>query len=153
MATWYNDVVKDLGSMVDAIAYYENELEDAKYECRIKGSLEKASASLPGITEFRFNQLQEIEAILEHLKIELRKERSKTFRKFLESYNRQLSSRDAEKFVDSEQSVIDLTHLTNQFGLLRNKYLGIMKGLDTKQWQIGHITRLRTAGMEDIVIE
>ena len=129
MATWYNDVVKDLGSMVDA------------------------SASLPGITEFRFNQLQEIEAILEHLNIELRKERSKTFRKFLESYNRQLSSRDAEKFVDSEQSVIDLTHLTNQFGLLRNKYLGIMKGLDTKQWQIGHITRLRTAGMEDIVIE
>ena len=47
MATWYNDVVKDLSSMVDAIAYYENELEDAKYECRIKGSLEKASASLP----------------------------------------------------------------------------------------------------------
>ena len=25
--------------------------------------------------------------------------------------------------------------------------------LDTKQWQIGHITRLRTAGMEDIVID
>ena len=153
MATWYNEVVKDLGNMVDAIAYYENELNDAKYEGRIKGSLEKASASLPGITEFRFNQLQEIEAILEHLNIELRKERSKTFRKFLEAYNRQLTSRDAEKFVDSEQSVIDLTHLTNQFSLLRNKYLGIMKGLDTKQWQIGHITRLRTAGMEDIVIE
>ena len=153
MATWYNEVVKDLGNMVDAIAYYENELNAAKYECRIKGSLEKASASLPGITEFRFNQLQEIEAILEHLNIELRKERSKTFRKFLEAYNRQLTSRDAEKFVDSEQSVIDLTHLTNQFSLLRNKYLGIMKGLDTKQWQIGHITRLRTAGMEDIVIE
>jgi hypothetical protein len=36
--------------------------------------------------------------------------------------------------------------------MLRNKFLGIMKGLDTKQWQIGHITRLRTAGMEDIVI-
>ena len=35
----------------------------------------------------------------------------------------------------------------------QNKYLGIMKGLDTKQWQIGHITRLRTAGMEDIVIQ
>ena len=34
--------------------------------------------------------------------------------------------------------------------LLRNKYLGIMKGLDTKQWQIGHIVKLRTAGMEDI---
>ena len=153
MAGWYNSVVEDLGKIVASISHYENELQEAKYECSIKGSLEKSSAALPGITEHRFNQLQEIEAILEHLNIELRNERSKTFRKFLESYNRQLSSRDAEKFVDSEPSVINLTHLCNQYSLLRNKYLGIMKGLDTKQWQIGHITRLRTAGMEDIVIQ
>ena len=153
MSTWYNKVVGDLGTIVDSITYFENELQEARFECRIKGSLEKASSSLPGLTEYRFNQLQEIEAILEHLNIELRKVRSITFRKYLESYNRTLSSRDAEKFVDSEQDVIDLTHITNQFSLLRNQYLGIMKGLDTKQWQIGHITRLRTAGMEDIVIE
>jgi|TARA_B100002019_G_C21263843_1_gene598262 hypothetical protein len=152
MAGWYNSVVADLSKIVDSIEYYEKELEEAKYECSIKGSLEKSSSALPGITEHRFNQLQEIEAILEHLNIELRKERSRVFRKYLEHYNRQLSSRDAEKFVDSEDSVIDLTHLCNQYALLRNKYLGIMKGLDTKQWQIGHITRLRTAGMEDIVI-
>ena len=149
---WYRNVVDDLSSLVDSIEFYENELEESKYECHIKGSLEKSSAALPGITEHRFNQLQEIEAILEHLNIELRKERSKVFRKYLETYNRQLSSRDAEKFVDSDDSVINLTHLCNQYALIRNKYLGIMKGLDTKQWQIGHITRLRTAGMEDIVI-
>ena len=152
MSTWYNKVVSDLGNIVPAIEYFEKELTEARYECSIKGSLERSSASLPGITEYRFNQLQEIEAILEHINIELRKERSKTFRKYLENYNRTLSSRDAEKFVDSEDSVITLTHLCNQYALLRNKYLGIMKGLDTKQWQIGHITRLRTAGMEDIVI-
>ena len=149
---WYRNVVDDLSTLVQSIDFYEKELEEAKYECHIKGSLERSSAALPGITEHRFNQLQEIEAILEHLNIELRKERSKVFRKYLESYNRQLSSRDAEKFVDSDDSVINLTHLCNQYALIRNKYLGIMKGLDTKQWQIGHITRLRTAGMEDIVI-
>ena len=153
MATHYNNIVQDLGNIVPAIEYYQKELDEARWEVKIKGSLEKASASLPGLTEFRFNQLQEIEAILEHLNIELRKERSVVFRKYLENYNRTLSSRDADKFVDGEQSVIDLTHLTNQFSLLRNKYWGIMKGLDTKQWQIGHITRLRTAGMEDIVID
>ncbi len=153
MATHYNKIVQDLGNIVPAIEYYEKELNDARWEVKIKGSLEKASSSLPGLTEYRFNQLQEIEAILEHLNIELRRERSRVFRKYLESYNRTLSSRDADKFVDGEDSVIDLTHLVNQFSLLRNKYLGIMKGLDTKQWQIGHITRLRTAGMEDIVID
>ena len=153
MATHYNNIVKDLSNIVPAIEYYDKELNEARWEVKIKGSLEEASSSLPGLTEFRFNQLQEIEAILEHLNIELRRERSKVFRKYLENYNRTLSSRDADKFVDGEQSVIDLSHLVNQFSLLRNKYLGIMKGLDTKQWQIGHITRLRTAGMEDIVID
>jgi len=27
-----------------------------------------------------------------------------------------------------------------------------MKGLDAKQWQLGHIVKLRTAGMEDVVV-
>lgn len=153
MSTWYNKVVDDLGQIVECIDYYENQLLEARSECKLKGSLEKSSSALPGITEHRFNQLQEIEAILEHLNIELRKERSRVFRKYLETYNRQLSSRDAEKYVDGEDSVITLTHLSNQFSMLRNKYLGVMKGLDVKQWQIGHITRLRTAGMEDVVLD
>lgn len=152
MSTWYNKVVDDLAEIVNCINYFENELEEARYECYVSGNLEKLSAALPGITEYRFNQLQEIEAILEHLNILYRKERSSVFRQYLEKYNRQLSSRDAEKYVDGEDSVITLAQLVNQFSLLRNKYLGIMKGLDTKQWQIGHITRLRTAGMEDVVI-
>ena len=153
MATWYNDVVKDLGSMADAIAYYENELEDAKYECRIKGSLEKASASLPGITEFRFNQLQEIEAILNYLNIELRRLRSQYFKKYLENYQRALSSRDVDRYVDGEADVVDYEKIINEFALLRNKWLGVLKALDQKQWQITNITKLRVAGMEDANIK
>ena len=152
MAGWYNKVNDSLAEIVNCIDYYENELAEDKFECGVKGNVERLSAALPGITEHRFNQLQEIEAILEHLNIELRKTRSKVFRKFLENYNRQLTSRDADKFVDGEDEVVQLTSLVNQISLLRNKYLGIMKGLDTKQWQIGHIVRLRTAGMEDISV-
>jgi hypothetical protein len=152
MAGWYNKVSANLSNIVDAIDYFEEELAEAKKECYIKGNVERNSAALPGITEHRFNQLQEIEAILEHINIQLRKTRSKVFRNFLESYNRTLTSRDADKYVDGDDEVVTLTSLANQFGLLRNQYLGIMKGLDTKQWQIGHIVKLRTAGMEDISI-
>jgi len=152
MAGWYNKVSGNLSNIVDAIDYFEEELAEAKKECYIKGNVERNSAALPGVTEHRFNQLQEIEAILEHINIQLRKTRSRVFRNFLESYNRTLTSRDADKYVDGDDDVINLTQLANQFSLLRNKYLGIMKGLDTKQWQIGHIVKLRTAGMEDISI-
>lgn len=152
MSGWYNSVVSDMSNIVDCVDYFEQQLIEAKKECHVAGTLERASAQLPGITELRFNQLQEIEAILEHLNIELRRERSKVFRKYLETYNRQLSSRDAEKYVDGESSVITLAQLVNQFSLVRNRYLGIMKALDQKSWQIGNIVRLRTAGLENVHI-
>jgi hypothetical protein len=149
---WYSRVVANLGAIPDFIQHYERELEEAKKECRIGGLVEKNISALPGITEHRFNQLQEIEAILNHLNIQLRKIRRRHFQKYLEAYARQLTSRDAEKYVDGEDEVIDFETIINEVALLRNKWLGIMKGLDTKQWQMGHIVRLRTAGMEDIQV-
>ena len=149
---WYSRVVADLGAIPDFIAHYERELDSAKLECRIGGLVEKNITALPGITEQRFNQLQEIEAVLNFLNIQLRKIRRRHFQKYLEGYARALTSRDAEKYVDGEDEVIDFETIINEVALLRNRWLGIMKGLDTKQWQMGHIVRLRTAGMEDIQV-
>jgi hypothetical protein len=149
---WYSKVVADLGNIPDFIAYYENELNDAKHDVRLGGLVERSIKELPGITEHRFNQLQEIEAILNHLNIQLRKIRRKHFQKYLEGYARALTSRDAEKYVDGEDEVIDFETIINEVALLRNRWLGIMKGLDSKSWMSGHIVRLRTAGMEDIQV-
>ena len=150
---WYNEVSRSLDKIPECINYYDQEYLKAKQEVKIYGNLEKASASLPGVVEQRFGQLQQIEAILEYLNIELRRIRSKTFKKYLENYNRALSSRDAEKYVDGEQEVLDMDKIINEFALLRNKWLGITKGLDQKQWQITNIVKLRVAGMEDANIK
>jgi hypothetical protein len=149
---WYNKVVQDLAFLPDFIAHYNNELDEAKVEVKIYGNVEKSLSNLPGITEHRFNQLQEIEAVLNYLNIELRRIRRKWFKKYLEGYARALTSRDAEKYVDGEDEVVDFETLINEVALLRNRWLGIMKGLEAKQWQLGHITRLRTAGMEDVSV-
>lgn len=149
---WYTRITTDLSVIPDFISFYEAELEQAKWDCRVGGKVEKNISNLPGITEQRFNQLQEIEAVLNYLNIQLRKLRRKYFQKYLEGYNRALTSRDAEKYVDGEDEVIDFEVLINEVALLRNKWLGIMKGLDSKQWQLGHIVRLRTAGMEDVTV-
>ena len=147
---WYNKVVADLAKIPDFIRHYEKELDEARKETYINGSLERAAANLPGITEHRFNQLQEIEAVLNFLNIELRKIRRKYFQKYLEGYQRALSSRDAEKYVDGEDDVIHFETFINEVALLRNKWLGLMKGLESKNFMIGHVVRLRTAGMEDV---
>jgi hypothetical protein len=149
---WYTKISQDLSIIPDFITYYELELVSSKKEVTIYGNVEKNIAGLPGITEHRFNQLQEIEAVLNYLNIKLRQIRRKHFQKYLEAYNRALTSRDAEKYVDGEDEVIDFETLINEVALLRNKWLGVMKGLESKNFMLGHVVRLRAAGMEDIQI-
>lgn len=150
--SWYAKISKDITHLPGCLDYYYQEFDKARNEVKIYGSVEKSSASLPGIVEQRFNQLQEIEAVLEYLNIELRRTRSKAFKKYLENYQRALSSRDVEKYVDGEADVVDMEKIINEFALLRNQWLGITKALDVKQWQLSNIIKLRTAGLEDITI-
>ena len=146
---WYSEVSRDVSKIPSAIAYFEDQLIEAKGEIKLKGNVERAAAEMPGIVEHRFNQLQEIEAILHYLNIELRRLRSSYFKKYLENYQRALSSRDVEKYVDGEADVVDYEKIINEFALMRNKWLGLLKGLDQKQWQITNVVKLRVAGMED----
>ena len=149
---WYSKIAKDISHIPDAVAYFEQELTEARDEVKLRGNVEKASANMPGVVEQRFGQLQEIEAILEYLNIELRRLKSGFFRKYLENYQRALSSRDCERYVEGEADVVDMEKIINEFALLRNKWLGVIKGLDQKQWQITNIVKLRVAGMEDASI-
>ena len=146
---WYSEVSRDVSKIPDAVAFFESELVNARQEVKLKGNVERAAAEMPGIVEHRFNQLQEIEAILHYLNIELRRLRSSYFKKYLENYQRALSSRDVEKYVDGEADVVDYEKIINEFALVRNKWLGLLKGLDQKQWQITNVVKLRVAGMED----
>lgn len=149
---WYHQVTGDLAKIPEFIEYYEQELLTSRRECGIGGRIEKNISDLPGITELRFSQLQEIEAVLNFLNIQLRKIRRRHFQKYLENYQRALTSRDAEKYVDGEDEVIDFECIINEVSLLRNRWLGIMKALESKNFMLGHITRLRVAGMDDAEI-
>jgi len=77
MARWYAKVSQDISHLPACIDYFYQELDDARKEVKIYGNIEKSSSVLPGIVEQRFNQLQEIEAVLEYLNIELRRIKSK----------------------------------------------------------------------------
>jgi hypothetical protein len=55
MINWYNEVSRNLAKIPDCVAYFDNELLEARKQCKIYGNLERASASLPGIVEERFS--------------------------------------------------------------------------------------------------
>lgn len=146
---WYNRIATDISVLPDAIDWFQKQLETAWVETKIIGSIEKNSQELSGIMAYRFGQLQELEAILKFLNIRYDKIRSDHYRKYLERYQRELSDRSIEKYIDGEDDVITMSTLINEVALVRNKYLALIKGLDVKQFQISNIVRLRIQGMED----
>ena len=146
---WYNRIATEISLLPDAIDWFQKQLETAWVETKIIGSIEKNSQELSGIMAYRFGQLQELEAILKFLNIRYDKIRSDHYRKYLERYQRELSDRSIEKYIDGEDDVVTMCTLINEVALVRNKYLALIKGLDVKQFQISNIVRLRIQGMED----
>jgi hypothetical protein len=150
---WYKKVVKDLSELPAALDFYSNELVAASAETKIAGNLEKNAQELGGVMSYRFDQLQEIEAILKYLNIQYDRLRSGEYKKFTEHYNRDLADRAIEKYIDGVQDIVDMQVMINEVALIRNRYLAVIKGLDNKSYMLGHIVRLRCAGLEDIQME
>ena len=150
---WYNKIVDDMGQLPDAIDWFQKQLETSWVEAKIIGGIERAAQELSGIMAYRFGQLQEVEAILKHLNIRYDKMRSDHYRKYLERYQRELTDRSIEKYIDGEDDVVTMATLINEVALVRNKYLALIKGLEQKSYNISNIIKLRIVGMEDAHID
>lgn len=149
---WAEKITETPSTLSEFLAYYEKEYEQVKSYTEVKGSVVLLLQYLPGQTEHVFGSLQEIESVLEVLLIKLKQLKRDKFITYLEGYKRMLSSRDAEKYAEGEQDVIDFELLTNSVALIRNKYLSIMKALDQKSFTLSNLTKLKTAGMEDFYL-
>jgi hypothetical protein len=150
---WYYTVTNDWNKLPECLEYFSNEAVEARKELGMKGRIEKHAQELPAITEKRFTQLQVLNALVRYYEIELEKVRAREYKKYLENYQKALSSRDAEKYTDGEKDVVELNLLINEICLSRNIFTSIIKSLDHKSYTLNNIAKLRTAGLEDATIE
>lgn len=132
----------------EAIEILEEDYANAMQDTRMEGNLEKLHRDMPGIIAWRFSQLQEIEAILEHLNIQKTMLLKKHHKNIMDTYNRSMSSTDIWKYAEAEEEVISMSDLINSFALVRNKWQGVIKALKTKEYQLGNINRLYSEGLE-----
>ena len=88
---------------------------------------------MPGIVEHRFNQLQEIEAIIPIIQIlNCVDYVVPILKNILKITPTCFVHRDVDRYVDGEADVVDYEKIINEFALLRNKWLGVLKALDQK---------------------
>jgi hypothetical protein len=155
MSRWYRKVTADSNNFYaplgEAIEYFYNEYEEARLELTPPqgGLITEMASSLPGIVEHRMAQYHELEGILKFLEIHYDKAKGIKKKHFLEHYNRDLSERSATERADIEPEVILIREFIQEVALIRNLFTGITKGLEYLHFQIGNITKLKSAGFED----
>jgi hypothetical protein len=149
---YFQAIKKDETTLPKVLEYFNDEYEDARKEVDIKGSLTECVSKISSRYEYRVSQLQEIEAILKHFEIKLSQRKSALYQKFLENYNRSLSSTDIKIYIEGQPEVVAIQQVINEIALIRNKYLGLTKGFETANYQLSNLSRLYASGVDGVQI-
>lgn len=151
MTDWYFRVIQTgINCIPDFIDYYLLEFEQAKKDVNMNGRIETASQMLAGQSLKRWVQLQEIEAVLEHLNIQYKRLKTDRVKHYRTAVDQSLNRLEAEKWAEGDPEVIEMAILVNTVALVRNKYLGLHQALQVKGFQINNITKLRAGGLEEV---
>lgn len=156
MSNWYFKISSapegDYTAVGDALVWFEDEYQKGRKEIQLTGRLEDCAKRLPGLVEYYYRHLQELDAILQWFEIKIDQAQARARNNLLTTSQRALSERTAEKWAETDDNVIDLRLLYNSVGLCRNQFFGIHKALDASNFQLSNIVALRKAGIEDATI-
>lgn len=145
-------IKKDETNLEQVLNYFNDEYIVAKEEIKIKGNLQRCISEMSSLFEMRFAQLQELEAILSHFNNKLSGIKGAIYRDLQEHSKRQLTSTDIRQYVDSDAKVLAMQSIINEVALVRNKFISLTKGFESKNWQLSNLVKLQCAGLDAIEI-
>lgn len=152
MDSAYQIVKKDESKLTEVLSYFNSEYEEARGELKISGKLERCISEISAHFDYRYSQLQELEAILEHFNIKLKSIKSKKYQQLINTSARALSQSDLRQYIEGDEQVVAVQTVINEIALVRNKFISLSKGFETMNWQLSNLTKLYAAGLDDIRI-
>jgi hypothetical protein len=145
---WYVEVKKDNSKLTNALNNFNDRYNEILPMIKIQGRLSEQEAQLGYLVSVVHGDWSQLVAIHEHFDILLKKTRSDLYKKYLETYARQLSSNDVKNYIDGDNTVMGFQSIINEIVLVQNKYEGLSKGLESKNFQLNNITKIKSMGLD-----
>jgi len=145
---WFDEVQKDNNKLPLALKNFNDRYEEILPMVKIEGRLTTQEAQLGFIVSIVQGDWSVICAIHEYFNILLRKTRSDLYKKYLETYARQLTSNDVKNYIDGDTTVVGFQKIINEIQLVENKYVGLSKGLESKNFQLNNLTKIKSMGLD-----
>lgn len=150
MINGFQLIKKDESKLSEVLEYFNQEYESGREEIKIKGNLSQSMTQLPALYEIRFAQLQELEAILAFYNNKLNGIKGSLYREFQEKSKRSLTSTDLKQYVEGDVKTLAIQTIINEIALVRNKFVSLTKGFETKNYMLTNLTKLHIAGLDSV---
>jgi hypothetical protein len=153
MARWFQKITADptdFSPIVEMIEHFQSIYEAAQADLAVRGKrIEEVAMRIPGLVEMRFAQYQELETVLLYLERVEAREIMEKMKLYWKTEPRDLSDNYIRKWAESHEDVITIARIRLEVATVRNNFLSLHKGLETLHYQLGNVTKLRCAGLDD----
>lgn len=141
-----------LEEIVSLLEKYESMVEAAEPIFKLENRrLEEIMRVLPHYQSQYDQAFYDVKALDEWLNNLKEKASAKYWKKYLESYPRQLAQRDIQAYISGEKEIVELNQLIIEVALIKNKLSAIVEALKQMGWMMGHITKLRVSELQDAI--
>lgn len=142
-----------MDEIIPLLPRYEQKLKSAEPIFKLEGRrLEEIMRTLPHYQASYDESYQELKSLEEWVNNIKEKKIGKLWKKYNEGYSRALSARDIQAYISSEKEIVELNQIIIEISLLKNSMFSIVDALKQMGWQIGSITKLRIAEMQDAIL-
>ncbi len=144
------DRFKNLPSI---LAEYDEALEEAEPYLMLKGkTLVEANRENASRYAFYDERRVELKTLVEYIESQVQRVRGQLFRGFTEQYNRDLSDRAKDKYIDSEQAYLDIYEIYLEVKEMYDQYSSVVEAFKLQGYALRNITEARVASVENATI-
>ena len=142
-----------IDDILEKLPVYEDKVKAAEPIFKLEGRrLEEIARTLPYYQSSYDQSYQELKALEDWLNNIKEKKTAKYWKKYLEGYQRTLTSRDIQAYIAGEKEIVELNQIIIEVTLLKNHLSAIVEAIKQLGWMLGHVTKLRVAEMQDAIL-
>lgn len=132
---------------------YSADFENIKQHLAMKGkTLGKANQEQSELMFYYEERRVELYVLHKKMEVEVEKSRSKLYKRYTESYSRQLNDRAIDKYIDNESEYIDAFHLMLVFKELHDKYAAAVDAFKARGFSLKNLVELQVNNITEMMI-
>lgn len=145
-----SDLGKEFKNIPTVLAEYEAALEGVEDILNLKGkTLEQANKENPSWQVYYDQKKIELKTVVDYMELQVQRVRGRLFKSYTETYQRDLSDRAKEKYIDHEEKYLTVYEIYLEVKDLYNRYQSVVEGFTARGYALSSITRARVADVQD----